>query len=69
MPANSLAAETPVMAADDISLARTPLKWLRRKLTGNGSERRRAGQAALNAFAIRVASAGIAYLTQVLLAR
>jgi O-antigen/teichoic acid export membrane protein len=34
-----------------------------------GNERQQAGKAALNAFAIRVASAGIAYITQVLLAR
>jgi O-antigen/teichoic acid export membrane protein len=39
------------------------------KLSGQGGDRSRAGAAALNAFAIRVASAGIAYLTQVILAR
>ena len=35
----------------------------------DGSERSRTGRAALAAFAIRVASAGVAYLSQVLLAR
>jgi O-antigen/teichoic acid export membrane protein len=44
-------------------------RWLVSKLSDNGSDRRRAGRDALNAFAIRVASAGLAYVTQVLLAR
>jgi O-antigen/teichoic acid export membrane protein len=47
----------------------TSIRRMMSRLFDNGSERRRAGRDALNAFAIRVASAGIAYFTQVLLAR